>query len=64
MDDQKARKLAERLALNYTGTLGILLKAKNQGILPLIAPILQKIQNTNFRFSEKIRSNILREANE
>lgn len=64
LDDQKARKLAERLKLKYTGTLGVLLKAKERDILPAIKPLLQKIQQTNFRFSEKVFSEILREANE
>jgi len=64
LDDQKARKLAEKLRLNYTGTLGVLLKAQELGILPAVKPILQKIQQTNFRFSEKVFHEILREANE
>ena len=64
LDDQKARKLAERLRLNYTGTLGILLKAKELGILTSIKPVLQKIQQTNFRFSEKVLSEILQAADE
>jgi predicted nucleic acid-binding protein len=64
LDDQKARKLAERLNLNYTGTLGVFLKARELSILPSIKPLLQKIQQTNFRFSDKIFREILREANE
>ncbi len=64
LDDQKARKLAEKLSLNYTGILGILLKARELGMLPAIKPVLQKVQQTNFRFSEKVLSDILREANE
>ncbi|MEK6782872.1 MAG: DUF3368 domain-containing protein [Bacteroidota bacterium] len=64
LDDQKARKLAERLNLNYTGTLGILLKAKELGILSAIGPLFQKIQQTNFRFSEKVLKDILQVADE
>ena len=64
LDDQKARKLAERLSLNYTGTLGILLKAKGLGILSAIRPLLQKIQQTNFRFSDKVLNDILQAADE
>lgn len=64
LDDQKARKLAERLSLNYTGTLGILLKAKGLGILSDIRPLLQKIQQTNFRFSDKVLNDILQAADE
>lgn len=34
LDDWKARRLAERLGLSVTGTLGVLIKAKNTGIIP------------------------------
>jgi predicted nucleic acid-binding protein len=64
LDDQKARKLVSRLNLNYTGTLGVLLKAKQMGKIQNIKPILSKIQETNFRFSEKVLKEILQEANE
>lgn len=64
LDDQKARKLASKLSLNYTGTLGILLKAKEEAVLQTIKPLLNKIQLTNFRFSEKVLNDILKEANE
>jgi predicted nucleic acid-binding protein len=64
LDDQRARKLADRLKLNYTGTLGMFLKAQELGIIPAVKPLLLKIQQTNFRFSEKVLDEILREANE
>jgi predicted nucleic acid-binding protein len=64
LDDFKARKMAEKLNLNFTGTLGVILKAKESGILASIKPIIQKIQKTNFRFSEKVMREILNEANE
>jgi predicted nucleic acid-binding protein len=53
LDDNKGRKTAERLNLQYTGTLGIILKAKNTGIITSIKPIVMKIQQTNFRFSQR-----------
>jgi len=64
LDDYKARRLAVRLGLNYTGTLGIFLKAKEKGYLPTVKSMLEKIQRTNFRFSEQVMNNILREAGE
>ncbi len=64
LDDGKARKLALLLNLDYTGTLGILLKAKELGLLPGTKPVLDQIQKINFRFSEKVMFDILREANE
>lgn len=64
LDDAKARKVAEKLHLNYTGTLGVILRSKQQGIIPSIRPLLEKIQQTNFRFSEKIFLEILSIAQE
>ncbi len=64
LDDNKARKLAARLDILYTGTLGIILKAKQSGVIPSIRPILQKIQLTNFRLSERNYQEILSLANE
>lgn len=63
-DDMKARKLADKLLLNYTGTLGILLKAKELNIFSSIKPVLNKIQLTNFRFSQKVFEEILTIAGE
>jgi predicted nucleic acid-binding protein len=45
LDDNKGRKTAERLNLLYTGTLGIILKAKNVGIIPSLKPIIQNTRN-------------------
>lgn len=64
LDDSKARKFAEKLQLNYTGTLGIVLKAKEIGLLHSVKPIMQKIQETNFRFSDKVFNEILKLSGE
>ena len=64
IDDLKARRLAEKLSLNYTGTLGIFLKAKELNLFPSVKPLLNKIQLTNFRFSQKVYDEILVIANE
>ena len=64
IDDLKGRKVAERLKLKYSGTFGLILKAKQEGILTNISPIINKIIQTNFRFSENLLETILREAGE
>jgi predicted nucleic acid-binding protein len=64
IDDLKGRKVAERLSLKFSGTFGLLLKAKQLGIIDSIKPILDKIKLTNFRFSEKIFIDILNQAKE
>jgi predicted nucleic acid-binding protein len=64
LDDWKARRVAERLGLSVTGTLGVIIKAKSSGIIPSIKPYLKKIKETNFRISEELELNALKEANE
>jgi predicted nucleic acid-binding protein len=64
LDDWKARKVAERLGLSVTGTLGVIIKARNTGIIPSIKPYLDKIRETNFRISEELEQIALKEANE
>jgi len=64
LDDYKARKIAEQLGIKYTGTLGIIIKAKLNGIIPSIKPYLQKIKETNFRLSAEIENQALKQAGE
>ncbi|HEY9005147.1 MAG TPA: DUF3368 domain-containing protein [Ohtaekwangia sp.] len=59
VDDRKARKVALSLGLSVTGTLGIFIKAKRQGLIPAVKPILAKLATTDFRVSEKLLDNIL-----
>jgi predicted nucleic acid-binding protein len=48
LDDIKARKIANQLGLTYTGTIGIIIKAKLLDIIPSVKPILSKIRQTKF----------------
>jgi len=64
LDDIKARKIADRLGLSFTGTIGIIIKAKLNGIIPEIKPILSKIKQTDFRLSVEIELQALHLANE
>jgi predicted nucleic acid-binding protein len=64
LDDHKARRLADRLGLNVTGTLGVIIKAKRMGVIGSIRPLLDAIRNTDFRLSEGLEAEALREAGE
>jgi predicted nucleic acid-binding protein len=64
LDDLKARKFAERLNINITGTLGIIADAKLAGIIPSVRPLLEKIKQTNFRITEAIELALLKKAGE
>jgi predicted nucleic acid-binding protein len=64
LDDNKARKIANQLGLTYTGTIGVIVKAKLQGIIPSIKPIIEKIKQTDFRIAVEIEIEALKHANE
>jgi predicted nucleic acid-binding protein len=64
LDDFKARKVAEKLGLTYTGTFGLIAKAKLEGIIESVKPLIAKIKNTNFRISDKVIEETLKAAGE
>ncbi len=64
LDDGGARKIATRLNIVFTGTFGIIIKAKQRGIIHSVKPFLDKVKHTNFRISEDVVREILKEAGE
>jgi predicted nucleic acid-binding protein len=64
LDELKGRKVAEKLNLRYSGTFGLILRAKQIGILERVKPILEKIKLTNFRFNDKLFEKVLEQAGE
>ncbi len=64
LDDSKARRIAKQLNLNFTGTIGVIVKANLKEIITSIKPILEKIKQTNFRLTPAIEKEALNEANE
>lgn len=59
LDDLKARKVAKSLNLKITGSLGILVKAKQHGYIEKLLAVLEQVQQTDFRISENIVRKIL-----
>ena len=64
LDDLKGRKEAFRLGYKITGTLGILVRAKNESKIELVKPYLIKLQEVGFRISEKMIQEILKKVGE
>ena len=64
LDDLEARRLARQLNLNYTGTLGVVLRAKWSGQIESVKPVMAKIQNTNFRITDQLYLDVLKQAEE
>ena len=45
IDDKLGRRYAAQINIPVTGTIGILLKAKERGLITAIAPLLQELRN-------------------
>ncbi len=56
MDEKKGRTAAKRLGLTVTGTVGVLLKAKEQGLITSGKDILEKLEKHGFWLSEELRA--------
>ncbi len=64
LDDLKGRRMAEKLALKYSGTFGLILKLKQKGLIETVKPILKKVKDTDFQFSDSLFELIIRESGE
>lgn len=64
LDDLKGKKMAEQLGFATTGSLGIIVRAKTNGVIPAVRPLLERIKSTNFRMTEQLAQIILKSAGE
>jgi predicted nucleic acid-binding protein len=64
LDDNQARKFAIQLGVSVIGTVGVIGEAKSLGVITSVKPLLDKITKTNFRLSENVVHEILRNAGE
>ena len=64
LDDNAAKKTAKYLGLNVTGTLGVLLRAKREGHIEAISPLMDALAKDHFFIDEKVRGMVLKQAGE
>ena len=64
IDDLKGRQVAQRLGITVTGTVGIIVKAKQEGIVTAVLPLLDALDACQFRISSTLRAEALRLAGE
>ena len=64
LDDRNARRYATAAGLEVTGTLDILILAKERGLLGSIRPALDRLQALQFRLSAETRQIVLDLAGE
>lgn len=59
IDDNKARKIAESFKIVCIGTLGLLLKAREKGLISELKPIFEKMIKVGRYFSKNLLNDIL-----
>lgn len=64
MDDNAAKKTAKFLGLNVTGTMGVLLKAKREGYIEEVKPIINELVRDGLFISDTVKNYVLKEAGE
>lgn len=64
LDDRLARRLAEDLGLEVIGVIGILVKGKRAGLIPLVQPLLDQLRETGFRLQDDVYREALHLAGE
>jgi predicted nucleic acid-binding protein len=64
LDERAGRRAAERAGLQVVGTLGILLRAKQQGHIARVRPLLDLLQANHFHASPSLLELTLRLAGE
>lgn len=64
IDDNAAKRTAKYLGLIVTGTLGVLLKAKQQGIVDKVHPLVSEMKRNGFYISSTLESIVLEQAGE
>ena len=64
LDDGQARRYATRLGVTFTGTLGVLIRAKRDGLLDQVRPCIEQLQALRFRIAPALRESVLRTVGE
>ena len=65
LDEKRARKVAQSLKLNVIGTLGILILAKQNQIIPKVKPLLDAMMTeAQYWVNESLYDNVLQAVSE
>ena len=64
LDEKKARRKAKAIGLTVKGITGILLEAKQEGLVDVIKPLLMQLRDNGIHLSESLINNTLQDAGE
>ena len=60
VDDLRARTIARNLGIAILGTIGVLVLAKQSGIIPLVRPLLNDLEARGFYMSGALKEEALK----
>jgi uncharacterized protein len=55
IDDRLGRRHATRLALTFTGTIGVLVVARERGLVERVSPLLNRLAENGIYVSQRLR---------
>lgn len=64
IDDRGARRCARALGISYTGTLGVILKCRQQELIPAARPLVEALQTAGIRLAPALVEAALAEVGE
>lgn len=64
IDERLGRHHAQRLGLAVTGTLGVLLRAKADGLIPAVRPLVETLREEGIYLGARLIEEALRLADE
>lgn len=64
LDDKKARRMARQMSLPVTGTLAVLLRARQESLIVSVKDVIDDLGEVNFFLSDELIDEVLRRAGE
>ena len=64
IDEKKGRGIAKKLGIKITGILGVMIRAKEIGVINRVKPLIEKLEKVDFRMSERLKNQILERVGE
>jgi predicted nucleic acid-binding protein len=64
LDDLAARRVAQSLQIRVSGTVGLMVQAKQRGLVTSIRPLLDELLSYDFRISPRLYALALKQAGE
>lgn len=64
MDDNAAKKTAKFIGMSVTGSLGVLIKAKKEGLIPEVKPMMEALIQDGLYVDETIQKMVLEASGE